>query len=375
MVISSTNYRKALDQRRTPSTGIGGKVELRPPVSEAHSLRVGADLRIADGELQEEPYSTVTGLVTARRRAGGRNRDLGLFVEDDWTRGPLVLTAGARADRWNIRDGHTREANVAGAVTSETRFPDRAGWEASLRGGAVVALGRAVKLRAAAYSGMRQPTLNELYRAFVVFPVTTLANADLANEKLRGYEAGIDIAPGPVLSLSLTAFDNEVRHAIANVTIGPNLRQRRNVDALRARGLELGAGLNLGRVSLDGSLALTDAFVEAGGVSAALDGMRPAQTPRIAASATLAWRPRAGWLLTTTVRHTGAQFEDDLETDVLRAATTLDAFAQVPLAGQVSLVLRAENIGDATIVTRNQGGSIDVGAPRTVWAGIRVGLR
>jgi len=36
------------------------------------------------------------------------------------------------------------------------------------------------------------PTLNELYRPFTVFPVTTRAPAALANEELRGFEAGQD---------------------------------------------------------------------------------------------------------------------------------------------------------------------------------------
>ena len=40
---------------------------------------------------------------------------------------------------------------------------------------------RRLDLRAAAYTGLRLPTLNELYRPFVVFPVTTRANAALAN--------------------------------------------------------------------------------------------------------------------------------------------------------------------------------------------------
>ena len=73
------------------------------------------------------------------------------------------------------------------------------------------------------------------------------------------------------------------------------------------------------------------------------------------------------------MRHTGAAFEDDLNTDVLPAATTLDLFAQVPVWKELSVVLRGENVFDATIVTRNQGGSMDYGTPATVWAGLRWG--
>ncbi|MFN9376259.1 MAG: hypothetical protein ACK564_04350, partial [Novosphingobium sp.] len=65
---------------------------------------------------------------------------------------------------------------------------------------------------------------------------------------------------------------------------------------------------------------------------------------------------------------------DDLETDRLPAATTLDAVAEVPLTRHLLLVLRAENLTDEQIITRNQAGSIDLGAPRTVWAGFRISM-
>ena len=152
------------------------------------------------------------------------------------------------------------------------------------------------------------------------------------------------------------------------------MRQRQNIDAIHARGVEASAGLGLGQLRFDGSLAYTDAEARGSGAAAALDGKRPSQTPRWSASGTLGWRPAANWLVSATLRHTGAQFEDDLETDVLPAATTLDGFAQIPLSTRIALVLRAENLFDVAIITRNQAGSIDLGAPRTLWAGIRVGL-
>ncbi|WP_423141949.1 TonB-dependent receptor [Parablastomonas sp. CN1-191] len=372
VVISSSSFRKTLDQQGTPSTGLGGKLELRPPVGGAHVLRIGADWRRATGMTQEAAYSTVTGLVTARRRAGGRNDDVGLYVEDDWTHGDLTLTGGARADRWVVADGFYREVAASGTVTGDIRYAARAGWTGSLRGGARLRLSPALSLRGAAYSGLRLPTLNELYRPFVVFPVTTQANAALANERLRGAELGAEIAPVPGVSLALTAFDNRLGGAIANVTLAPGLRQRRNVDAIRARGIEASAGLRRGAVALDGSLAWTDARVEATGASAALDGMRPAQTPTWATSLTGSVAPCGGCSAALTLRHVGAQFEDDLETDVLPAATTLDAIVALPVARHWSLLLRGENLTGARVVTRNQGGSIDLGAPRTLWLGVKL---
>ena len=51
--------------------------------------------------------------------------------------------------------------------------------------------------------------------------------------------------------------------------------------------VEATVAARLGQVRFDGSLAYTGARMEAGGAAAALDGKRPAQTPRLAASATV----------------------------------------------------------------------------------------
>ncbi|GGE74237.1 TonB-dependent receptor [Sphingomonas prati] len=371
-VISATNLRLTLDQRNTPSTGLGGKIEIRPPVGPDHVLRIGVDARLGDGELFEDAYSTVTGQVTTRRNAGGRTSTTGLFVEDDWTIGRLVLTGGVRADRWTITDGFFRERPAAGGAATDQSFADRDGVTATGRAGALFQATSAVALRVAGYTGFRLPTLNELYRPFVVFPVTTQANADLGLEKLRGVEAGIDLTPAPRTRIGLTVFSNRLNDAIANVTIGTNLRQRRNVDAVVARGVELTAAAALGQVSFDASYAYSDAEVRGSGESAALDGFVPSQSPRHSGSATIAWTPAPDWLLSGTARYVGKQYEDDLETDVLPDAVTIDAVARIGITSHIAVVARAENLFDETVVTRNQGGSIDLGTPRTLWIGLRL---
>ncbi|MEN2784970.1 TonB-dependent receptor [Sphingomonas qilianensis] len=368
-VISSTNFRLTLDQRNTPSTGIGGKIEIRPPVGPDHVLRIGVDARIGDGELFEDAYNATTGLVTARRNAGGHTSTTGLFIEDDWTIGRLVLTGGVRGDRWTISDGFYRENNAVGSAISDLRYVDRDGAEATGRAGALFQASDSLALRTAAYTGFRLPTLNELYRPFVVFPVTTQANADLGLEKLRGLEAGIDLAPVRGVKIGVTAFYNRLEGAIANVTVGPNLRQRQNVDAVVAKGIELTAQANVGQVFFNGSYAFSDSAVDDAG---ALDGFAPSQSPRHAGSATLGWAPAANWSLSGTLRYVGKQFEDDLETDVLHDALTVDAVVRVPVTRRVSIVGRVENAFDVDVVTRNQGGSIDLGTPQTLWIGLRL---
>lgn len=371
-VVSATSFRLTLDQRNTPATGVGGKIELRPPVGPHHVLRIGVDARFGDGTLYEDAYN-VSGLVTTRRTAGGNTSTIGAFVEDDWTIGPLILTAGVRGDRWTITNGFYREANAAGVVTTDTRFADRDGFQATGRAGALFRASPAIALRAAGYTGFRLPTLNELYRPFVVFPITTQANAALGLEKLRGAEGGLDLTPLPGVSLGITAFYNRLEGAIANVTIAtaPITRQRQNVDAIVARGVEVAAHAARGPFALDASYAFSDSRVEASGASAALNGFIPPQTPRQSASATLSWRRGDNFGASVTVRHVGRQYEDDLQTDVLPAATTVDGVIKLPLGKRLAIIARGENLFDETVVTRNAAGSIDLGTPRTLWLGVR----
>ena len=371
VVISATSLRKTLDQRNTPSTGIGGKIELRPPVGGNHQLRIGADMRLADGQLFEDAYSAVSGLVTARRNAGGRTSTLGAFLEDDWMIGKLVVTGGVRADRWTITDGFFVERAANGTATRDQKFASRDGWQSSARVGAIVNASEALSFRSAAYTGFRLPTLNELYRPFTVFPVVTRANEALKLEHLKGVEAGFDLHPAAGVHFGFTAFYNRLNNAIANVTIGTNLRQRNNVDAIVAKGIELTGNARLGDFALSGSYAYSQSTVRASGVAAALNGLTPAQSPRHAANATIRWEQGSGPILSATVRYIGAQFEDDLQVNRLPGALTVDGFAQILVFNGLSLVGRVENIFDEAVVTRQVGPSIDLGAPRTFWIGLR----
>lgn len=371
LTISATTALPTLNQRTTPSSGIGAKLELRPPVGGGHVLRLGADWRQTDGRTEEDTYAK--GIVSGHRRAGGTNGDIGIYGEDAWTLGALQLTAGGRADRWSMRNGLFQTFAVDGTPLIATAYPERHGWTGSFRAGAVWHVTPALALRGAGYGGMRQPTLNELYRSFTVFPVTTQANPALRNERLRGIEGGIDWTPLRAVTLAIGVFDNKVIDAIANITIDATTQQRQNVPAIHAHGVEASAQAQIGTLALAGSLAWTIARMEAPGQ--AWDGLRPAQTPRLSASANATWAPRPGLSLGATLRHVGVAFEDNLATAALPAATTLGAFASAHLAGPFTLVLRGENLTDATVTTRNSGGTQDIGTPRTVWAGIRVALK
>ena len=73
------------------------------------------------------------------------------------------------------------------------------------------------------------------------------------------------------------------------------------------------------------------------------------------------------------LRRVGAQFDDDLNSDVLKGATTLDAYASWPLSKRLQLVARGENLTDALVMAGIGGdGSIERATPRTLWIGLRL---
>ncbi len=373
IVISATTFKPTLNQRNTPSTGMGGKLELRPPVGAGHVLRIGVDNRFATADMFEEALNPTTGAVTTRRDATGRQFTAGAYVEDDLTLGSLILTGGARIDHWQITRGRLTERIAATGVVTNSLYADRRDWEGSFRAGLLWHATSALALRAAGYSSYRLPTINELYRTFTVVPVTTRANADLAPERLRGVEAGVDFSPAAGVHLSATLFYNRLANAIANVTIGTNLRQRRNVDAVLAKGVELTGFAALGKFDLAASYAFNDSKVEASGAGAPLNGLQPAQSPRHTASATIGWRAPAATRISVTARYVGPQFEDDLQVDRLPGALTVDGSARLPISRHLALVGRVENLFDVSVLTRKVGTSVDLGTPQTFWLGLEFG--
>lgn len=383
---------QTLDQYAVPATGLGARLEVRPPIGTGIELRLGVDARATSGRTQER-YSFVAGSPTRLRDAGGRTRTTGAFAEASVDAGErLTLTGGARIDRWWISEGELRETLIAGgAPLTDTAFADRSGWEPTLRGGATFRPARALTLRAAAYSGWRLPTLNELYRPFRAGTDATAANATLRPERLRGVDAGVDYAPLPGIRLGATLFHNRLTDAIANVTLGTGpgvfpgvgfvaaggvYRQRGNLDAIRSRGIELDGEARHGAWRLGVSAALIDARVRADGTAASLDGRRPAQTPLAQASGSIGWDPGDGREASLTLRHSGRQFEDDQNRRRLASATTLDATARWPVASSLTIELRGENVTNARIEAGITGADIvERATPRTVWIGLRYGRR
>ena len=377
---------QSLDQYNVPATGVGARFEVAPPVGSNLSLRLGGDVRALEGRTQEL-YSFVAASPTRRRETGGQTQTLGLFADGSTRLGDLTLSLGGRVDWWRIENGFLDERALAGGpALTDTRFADRDGSEATGRAGVAWQASDAIAVRAAAYRGWRLPTLNELYRPFRVGADATGANPNLAPERLTGTEGGITFTPLPGMQLSGTFFWNRLEDAIANVTEGrgpgnfPGVgfvsaagvyRVRRNLDAIESKGFELDASYRPGPVGARVSWSHTDPRIEASGSAAALNGLRPAQTPRDLVSATLDWR-QGDWGAALTLRHAARQFEDDANVDALAPATTVDAFLAAPLRSGFSVELRGENLLNERVEAGISGADVvERASPRTLWVGLR----
>jgi vitamin B12 transporter len=373
---------QTLDQFNIPSTGIGARFELRPPVGENIELRIGGDARRVNGTTREF-FTFIAGAPTRGRIAGGENDTVGLFAESSATFGGLTLTGGGRIDFYTIRNGRLLENMLGtGAALRDDRFATRRGNEPTARAGIAYAAMPALTLRSAAYLGWRLPTLNELYRPFRIGADATGANAALKTERVRGVEAGLGWQPLEGAKLSATLFTNRLEDAIANVTIarGPGtfpgvgfvsaagvFRQRQNLDAIRSNGAEIDASIAAGDWRVQASYAYTDAVVRSSGVAVGLNGLRPAQVARHNASATLGWKG-----LSLTTRYIGPQFEDDQNIRRLRSAVTLDGTLSLPILRGLTLSLRAENITDTRIEAGVSATDVvERASPRTLWIGLR----
>ena len=387
-----TGTTPANDQFATPASGWGGNLALRRSALDWGGGRLewelGADARFSEGETRER-FRYMGGQFTRDRFSGGETSVLGGYAEGAWTGGPWLVAGGLRLDRWENAAGRRLELDrVTGLPTLDERYADRSGDVFSARVAVRRAVGAEFALRAAAYSGFRPATLNELHRPFRVGNDLTEANAALEPETLQGVEAGLSWERDHS-SVSATVFVNRIDDAIVNVTIGAGpgviaalpragfvpaggvLRQRQNAGVIEATGLELAVEHRLDNVTLTGALSATDAEVDGGAAAPQLSGLRPAQAPVLSATARLDWRAMDRLNISARGRYESRRFDDDLNSRELGATATLDIRADWRAGEGAVLYLAADNVLDARPeVSETADGVAGFGPPRTIRAGV-----
>jgi len=383
----------ANNQFKTPATGWGLNAALRRRMADfaggGLEWELGADARFNDGETNEL-FSNPTGAGFTRiRRAGGETAVAGAYVDASWTAAEWLVAGGVRVDRWENTGGFRQENTLAtGAVLLNESDPDRSGEVVSARLAVRRHLGGGYAARAAAYSGFRPATLNELHRPFRVGNDITEANAALTPETLKGVETGLAFDREGV-RWGASVFWNQIEDAIVNVTLGSGpatfpragfvpaggvLRQRQNAGTIDAWGVELTGALDLSSaVSLNAAASWTDAEIDGGSSAAQLTGLRPAQAPEWSATAGVDWRATDRLTLALAARYESSRFDDDLNSRVLDAALTLDARGEWAFTRNATLWMAADNLFDEDVEVSETGtGVTGYGPPRTVSIGLRL---
>ncbi len=259
-------------------------------------------------------------------------RNHAAYTRLSWQRSGVALDGGVRMER-NERFG-AAVTWKAGAV-----------WRSSS--------GR-TRLRAAAGSGIKEPTFDQHY-SDVWF---NWGNPDLPPERSTSFEAGLDQELGAGARLSLTAFHQSYNKIIVRRTL-----YYHNNGKARSRGVEAVGVVDAGPVHLTGSYTLLDANVP-GPREYWLDPGLPLEPgkpllrrPKHTAAATAIVRITEAAGLELGVRHTGERMDLPIfrprSRVLLPANTVVDLAAEFQVAkaqaGRPGFILtvRAENLTGA----------------------------
>jgi outer membrane receptor protein involved in Fe transport len=173
-------------------------------------------------------------------------------------------------------------------------------------------------------------------------------------------------------------FWSDIDDSIANVTLAttPSLitRQRQNLGAIRARGVELSAVLKFERYwEVSGEYLLTDSTVLRFPANRALEGLLVPQVPRHQFNCQITYS-NANWLVGAQGRFLTRQFDDDQNLLPLARFFTLDAEATRAVSERIRLFVAVQNLTGS----RYQISSTPVftlGPPVLVRGGVRIRIR
>jgi len=374
-VAADRNSESLTNRQRNPSQQMGFVFQATPNVGYHQVLRLGVEGREVRGHSAETTFNN--SRVTAFVDAGGRQRSIGVFASDSVYIGSWQFGFGGRVDHWLNTRGFSNRTPVVG-TPALNMFPDRTETAFSPRVWLTKRFDNGVEVSASAYRAFRAPTLNELYRNFRVGNVVTNANADLSAERLTGGEAGIGFNPFERLFVRGNVFWSDIDDSIANVTLSttPALitRQRRNLGAIRARGVELSAVMKFTyRWEVSGEYMLTDSTVLRFPANPALVGLMVPQAPRHQVNFQLTYSGE-NWLVSTQGRFVSRQFDDDQNLLPLEKFFTLDAEVTRRISEKLRLFVAFQNLTGSRYEISSTP-VFTVGPPVLVRGGVRVTLK
>ena len=342
----------------------------------SHVVSASAETKIVRGFSDENII--VSSRAAALASAGGNQRTAALFAQDFWRASrKLNINFGARFDVWNNYDARSTNKNLTTGAAVTTIFPNRNEKSFSPRIGAIYQIDNNFSVFAAYTNSFRAPTLNELYRAFRVGNILTLANENLRAEHADTFESGANFTAFiNRLSVRANVFLTTVSNPVVSISLSatPALitRQRQNVGQTRSSGVELDAEFSpLPKLKFSSSYLLVNSRIEKFPANPNLVGRFLPQIPRQQLTFQTFYRPRTKISLSLQGRISAAQFEDDLNTLRLRPYFVLDGFAAYQISKGLKIFAAAENIFDNRYdigLTPNR----TIAAPRFVRLGVNL---
>lgn len=362
--------------QRSPAQQLGLSFQWSRALGSHQALVAGIETRQIRGSSDEIAFTG--GQPTSVIGAGGRERDVGLFLQDVIEFTPrFQLTAGLRFDQWRNYSAYSATRPLNGnAGSTVTRSADRTESAFSPRLSGLFKITATTSLTASFSRAFRAPSLNELYRSFRVGNVLTLASESLQAERSTGGEFGLATTQkSGDLFLRGTVFWTEIDRPIANVTlmVTPALitRRRQNLGRTRSAGVEVEAEARLKKYwTLSGGYMFADATVREFPADRALEGLVAPQVPRHQFTVQARFN-RADWFAVSLQgRASSSQFDDDQNLLRLERYFSLDAFVSRNLGHYCEIFAAGENLtGQRYSVGRTPVRT--VGPPLTVRGGLR----
>ncbi len=383
-----SSSRVVLDQFDVPSKGYGANGLVTKSFANGTFIEAGFDHRHMEGETNEL-YRNLGAGFTRQRKAGGVENITGAFVElGKQFSERLLISAGARLDRWEVKEGTREEINTDNnTITRNDTISPKEGSVANYRIGAKYNVSDSLSFQGSVYSGFRVPTLNELFRPYRVRNDIVEANPDLKPERLRGVDVGANINISDELKLELWYFKNWIKDGVANVTLhfgpgffpptgfvpaGGSLSQRQNIEEITAEGLDVNLLWQAHRtLKLKASYLYSNPHITKSANAPDLENKRLARSSKHNISFTANYESEAPISAMLELKYSSSQFENLLNT------ITLESFIQVNVMGfyrlneGVKFFAGVENMLDEEIQSAiSSSGLITITAPRHITFGV-----
>ncbi|MBZ5547842.1 MAG: TonB-dependent receptor [Acidobacteriia bacterium] len=348
-VTSDRNSETLTDDQYVPSQALGGSAQWSRPVGRVQTLVAGFEMR--------EVHGSSNDVVTVGTNlSGGRERTTRLFGEDILQITPrLIANLSLGYDHWS--DFSARLIQIRSNVPTVFPYADRSADALNPRASLLYRVGHSTSLTASGYRAFRAPTLNELYRSFRQGNAVTNGNPTLHAERLTGVEAGVrQSLLSDRLNLRTTFFWNDITDAIVNVTLSqtppPILRKKENVARTLSTGLNLDGEFRISNtLQLAGGYQFAHAVVSSYTPDPSVIVLNPSLVgnwvPEVPHQQfTLQARYVHPKIITATVQGTfvGQQFDDDLNTFLLKRFFTVDLYLGRSLGHGLEVFAASENV-------------------------------